>query len=238
METLVHHAEIIHAAKHAGDAFRVDFHERPETGAAELTVYAPDHPGLFAAIAGAMALSNANIVDARVHTLADGMALDTFSIQDGARGPFDAASDFQRLKMRISDALQGKTRPGRELAKRSDAKLESRTAVFKVAPRVLIDNRASNTHTVIEINGRDRPGLLHDVTSVITGDGLQISSSIVSTYGERVVDVFYVKDVFGLKVDREERIETLRAKLIDAIAGDEPEPAAEPEPAEDRSAAE
>ena len=220
-DTLEHHARIIDAARRSGEPFHVELRQRPETGTSELTLYAPDHPGLFAAIAGAMALSSANIVDAKVHTLSDGMALDTFSIQDGSRGPFSSESDFPRLKRRIADALQGRTRPGRELARRGDAKIEGRTAVFKVPPRTLIDNRVSNTHTVIEINGRDRPGLLHDVTSVITGDGLQISSAIVSTYGERVVDVFYVKDVFGLKIDREERIEQLREKLLKAIAGDD-----------------
>jgi [protein-PII] uridylyltransferase len=224
-DTLLHHAGIIDAAKKSGEPFHVELRQRPESGATELTIYAPDHPGLFAAIAGAMALSNANIVDAKAHTLADGMALDTFSIQDGSRGPFSAESDFPRLKRRIADALQGRTRPARELAKRGDTKIEGRTAVFKVPPRALIDNIVSNTHTVIEINGRDRPGLLHDVTSVITGDGLQISSAIISTYGERVVDVFYVKDVFGLKIDRAERIEQLREKLVRAISGGEDAPA-------------
>jgi [protein-PII] uridylyltransferase len=55
-------------------------------------------------------------------------------------------------------------------------------------------------HTVIEVNGRDRPGFLYDVTRAITDLGLQIASAKITTYGERVVDVFYVKDVFGHKV--------------------------------------
>jgi [protein-PII] uridylyltransferase len=220
-ETLVHHAGVIHAATEAKEPFRIEVRDVVERGVTELTVYAPDHPGLFAAIAGAMALSNANIVDAKVHTLTDGMALDTFAIQDGAHGKFSVTSDFPRLKSRIADAIQGKSRPGRELADREDGKLTSRTGVFKVAPRTLIDNRASNTHTVIEINGRDRPGLLHDVTSVITSDALQISSALISTYGERVVDVFYVKDIFGLKITSDERIEALRKKLRSAIVVDD-----------------
>jgi [protein-PII] uridylyltransferase len=219
--TLVHHAGVIHTAIKAKEPFRIEVRDVAERGVTELTVYAPDHPGLFAAIAGAMALSNANIVDAKVHTLTDGMALDTFAIQDGAHGKFSVTSDFPRLKTRIADAIQGKSRPGRELSDREDGKLSSRTEVFKVAPRTLIDNRASNTHTVIEINGRDRPGLLHDVTSVITGDALQISSALISTYGERVVDVFYVKDIFGLKITRDERIEGLRKKLRSAIVEDD-----------------
>ena len=80
---------------------------------------------------------------------------------------------------------------------------------------------------VIEINGRDRPGLLHDVTQALTDEGLQISSAHISTFGERVVDVFYVKDVFGLKMDSKTKTNTLRTRLLDAIAVDEPAAAAE-----------
>ena len=69
--------------------------------------------------------------------------------------------------------------------------------MFQVEPRVLIDNNASRTHTVIEVNGRDRPGPLYDVAKTLKDLGLSISSAHIGTYGERVVDVFYVKDVFG-----------------------------------------
>ena len=75
-----------------------------------------------------------------------------------------------------------------------------RDRVFTVQPRVLIDNNASDTFTVIEVNGRDRPGFLHVVTRALTRCSLQIASAHITTYGERAVDVFYVKDLFGLKV--------------------------------------
>jgi [protein-PII] uridylyltransferase len=87
-----------------------------------------------------------------------------------------------------------------------------------VPPRVVVDNHASNTHTVIEVNGRDRPGLLHDVTAAISGQGLQIASAHITTYGVRAVDVFYVKDVFGLKVDNERKLAPLRDALLHALA--------------------
>jgi len=89
--------------------------------------------------------------------------------------------------------------------------------VFKVPPRVLVDNKVSSNHTVIELNGRDRVGLLYDVTSAMTGLSLQIASAHVSTYGERVVDVFYVKDVFGMKVEHERKIREIREALLAAL---------------------
>lgn len=84
-------------------------------------------------------------------------------------------------------------------------------------PRVVIDNRASNSHTVLEVNGRDRPGLLHDVTATISAQGLQIASAHVTTYGVRAVDVFYVKDVFGLKIENERKLRQLREALLRAL---------------------
>ena len=81
-------------------------------------------------------------------------------------------------------------------------------------PRVLIDNAASRSNTVIEVNGRDRPGLLYDLTRALTELGLQISNAKISTYGERVVDVFYVRDVFGMKVDHEGKQKQIRKALL------------------------
>jgi len=217
-ETLVTHAELIREVSATAREFHVQFHEAPERDVTEVTVYAPDHPGLFAAIAGAIALSGGSIVDAKVHTLNTSMALDTFSIQNGSGGPFGASGSVERLESRITDAIQGRIRPALALAEAQVQALTSRTQVFKVPPRVLVDNKASSAYTVIEINGRDRLGLLHDLTAEITDMGLQISSAHISTYGERVVDVFYIKDVFGLKIDRAEKIDSIRRRLLDAIA--------------------
>ncbi len=72
---------------------------------------------------------------------------------------------------------------------------------------------------MIEVNGRDRLGFLHDITNVLTNAGLQIASAHISTYGERVVDVFYVKDIFGLRMEQPNKIEDVREKLLAAITG-------------------
>ena len=93
----------------------------------------------------------------------------------------------------------------------------SRTRVFTVPPRVLIDNKASSTHTVIEVNGRDRTGLLYEVTRALTQLNLQISSAKISTYGEKVVDVFYVKDLFGHKIEHEKKLADIRERLTEVL---------------------
>jgi len=88
---------------------------------------------------------------------------------------------------------------------------------FNVAPRVIFDNKASGTDTVIEVNGRDRVGFLYDVTSAINELGLKISSAHITTYGEHVVDTFYVKDIFGLKIAHEAKVEHIRRELVKAV---------------------
>ncbi len=95
--------------------------------------------------------------------------------------------------------------------------LPSRMEVFTVAPRVLIDNKASNSRTVIEVNGRDRPGLLYDLTRALSDLGLQITSAKISTFGEEVVDVFYVKDIFGMKIEHEGKLKAIRQALLEAL---------------------
>ena len=120
--------------------------------------------------------------------------------------------------MLIEQALSGQIRLRDAIGKSSKALLGRRIRAIHVPPRVVIDNHASHTHTVLEVNGRDRPGLLHDVTAAMNEQGLQIASAHVTTYGVRAVDVFYVKDVFGLKVENDRKLAQLREALLAALA--------------------
>jgi [protein-PII] uridylyltransferase len=215
-DTLARHAELARAAEREQRAIMINHRIDTWRAITEVTIYTADHPGLFSQIAGAMALSGASIVDAKIYTMTNGKALDIFWIQDAEHGAFDERERLERLDKRIEEALTGRLRPWRELARREA--LPDRARVFTVPPRVLIDNTASATHTVIEVNGRDRPGLLYDVTRALTDLGLQISTAKISTFGERVVDVFYVKDIFGVKVEHQRKIDDIRLRLYDSLA--------------------
>ena len=217
-ETHARHARMIRDADARSAPLTVETQPLPARAVTEVTVYAADHAGLFSRIAGALAVAGASIVDARIHTLTNGMALDTFWVQDAAGGTFDQPHRLARLYVLIEQALSGRLRLGAEIRKLGRALLGRRMRAIHVPPRVVIDNRASNTHTVLEVNGRDRPGLLHDVTAAISDQGLQIASAHVTTYGVRAVDVFYVKDVFGLKVENERKLGQLREALLAALA--------------------
>jgi [protein-PII] uridylyltransferase len=98
-------------------------------------------------------------------------------------------------------------------------------------PRVLVDNKASRSHTVVEVNGRDRPGLLFELTRELTKLNLQISSAKISTYGEKVVDVFYVKNLFGHKVEEPAKLGEIRRTLEAVLAPKSAPSPFEPTPA-------
>jgi [protein-PII] uridylyltransferase len=213
--THVRNAKFIRNAENSGEALSFDIHVDDVNDVTEVTIYTADHPGLFSQIAGAMAVSGANIVGAKIFTMTNGMALDSFSVQDATGSAYANKQQLERLRGCVEKTLHGEFKPERELTK--EPSIPSRTDIFKVAPRVLISNSASRTHSVIEINGRDRPGLLHDLTSVVTDLGLQISSALITTYGERAVDVLYVKDGYGMQVTHDGKIGQIRGQLLGVL---------------------
>ena len=224
-ETHARHARLVAEAERSATPLTVEKRVDTERAVTEITIYTPDHAGLFMRIAGAMALAGANIVDAKVHTLSNGKALDTFWVQDAHEGgALERPEKLARLSVRIEDALTKGPRHLEELVKKRP--IPERTRAFTVQPRVIINNNASRTHTVIEVNGLDRPGFLHDVTRTLTALNLQISSARISTFGERAVDVFYVKNAYGVQESHEAKLKQIRAALMEALGG-APEPARE-----------
>jgi [protein-PII] uridylyltransferase len=212
--SLARHARLVRTAEAREQELSLETRIDRWRAVTEVTIYTPDRHGLFSLLAGAIAAAGGNIVDARIFTLSNGMALDTFWVQDAEGGPFERPDRLARLSVTVEQTLGGRPLP--DLDQRLSA-YKSRFDVFPVVPRVLIDNNASATHTVIEVNGRDRPGLLYRVTAALTELKLQISSAKISTFGQRAVDVFYVKDLYGLKIEADPRLKTIRARLLEAL---------------------
>ncbi len=218
-ETHARHAELIREAQAQRTPLTVTNRINRYREVTEITVYTADHPGLFSRVAGALAAAGAEIEAARIFTMADGMALDVFYVRDRQTGEaFRRPNRLARLAAYIEGTLAGSMKPWRDLDQAATS-LPSRFAVFTVPPRVLIDNRASDDHTVIEVNGRDRPGLLHDLTYALTRHGLIIHNAVVTTYGERVVDSFYVQTALNQKITDRGKISRVKKRLIEVIDG-------------------
>lgn len=193
-------------------------------GATLVTVIAADHPGLFYRIAGGIHLAGGNIIDARIHTAKNGMAVDNFLVQDPLGRPFMEDSQLVRLKAAIEDALANRVKLVPQLAARPLAR--PRADAFDVSPRVEFDNQASNRFTVVEVNARDRPALLNRLARALFEARLIVHSAHIATYGERAADTFYVTDLLGEKVDSPTRLKALETCLLEAASEDTVEVAA------------
>lgn len=238
LDSHLRHARLVREAEASGAPLTVDTRIDRYRQATEVTVYTPDHPGLFSRIAGAMAVAGASITAARIFTLSNGMALDSFYVEDASGGAFDQPGKLARLSTAIEQSLAGCLRPLQEL-QAQQSPIPSRFKVFKVTPRVLIDNKASRSHTVIEVNGRDRPGLLYLVTTTLTRLNLMIKSARIATYGERAVDAFYVTDPLGMKIESKQKLRAIEKKLLSVLDEGEcaPAPKVAKKPAAKKAAA-
>jgi [protein-PII] uridylyltransferase len=210
------HARLMAKADATGDLLALDATTNSFRAVTEIALYTPDHAGLFSQLAGAIAMVGGSIVDAKAFTTSDGFALDVFSVQDAEGEAFEDEQRLNRLRQSIEKTLRGEIWPRRALNARRPQR--SRASAFKISPTVHFDNDASQIATVVEVECLDRPGLLYDMTQAIFESGLSISTSMIATYGERAVDVFYVRDGFGHKVTHPDRLAAVQARLMAALA--------------------
>ncbi|MCE8007584.1 [protein-PII] uridylyltransferase [Aestuariivita sp.] len=173
-----------------------------------------DHPGIFARVAGALALVGANVVDARSYTTKDGYVTDAFWIQDAEGKPYEA-DRLPRLTKMIQKTLGGEV-VARDALKARD-KIKKREKAFNVPTHITFDNDGSEIYTIIEVDTRDRPGLLYDLARTFAANNVYVANAVIATYGEQVVDTFYVKDMFGLKYHSKSKQKMLEERLRQAI---------------------
>jgi [protein-PII] uridylyltransferase len=182
----------------------------PDSGATRVSVFTRDREGLFYRICAGLASAGASIIDARIHTTRDGMALDNLLVLDGRGRAYTDRRQRDRLARGVISAL---TRIEEPPIPSGEASGKSRS--FDVAPSVAIAERASTRTTVVEVNARDRPALLAALAGAIHDEGHEVHSAHIATYGERAVDVFYVTAAGRKKLDSGQ-IDALRAALLDA----------------------
>ncbi len=197
------------------DEIRIDLHPDPDRDATRASFALADHPGIFSRLAGALALVGANVVDARTYTSKDGYATAVFWIQDAEGKPYEV-SRLPRLSQMIDRTLKGEV-IAREALKDRD-KVKKREREFRFPTHITFDNEGSEIYTIVEVDTRDRPGLLYDLTRTLAANNIYIASAVIATFGAQVVDSFYVKDMFGLKLHQKARQEALERKLRQAIA--------------------
>ena len=196
------------------DEVRLDLKPDIDRDATRVCFALADHPGIFSRLTGALALVGANVVDARTYTSSDGYATAVFWVQDSEDSPYDA-DRLPRLRNMIERTLAGEVIPRKSLVPRD--KLKKREKAFRVPTSISFDNSGSEIYTIIEVDTRDRTGLLYDLARALSESNVYVASAVIATYGEQVVDTFYVKDMFGLKYHAESKQRTLEKRLRAAI---------------------
>ena len=213
LQTLINHFHIFKKMLDDKKKFKIYLSKESELQATELIVIAPDHHGLFSVISGLVAASGYDVVSAKIITRSDGYALDTFFIQNKEKKPI--SEDYLRNKLikTISFGLEGNF----DIEKALNTKWEEIPARFravKAPTRIIVDNQTSESFTILDIKCKNAPGVLYKITKTLTSLGIQINTANVSTYGDRVVDIFYIKNAFGSKVDDERTIEKIKYSIL------------------------
>ena len=189
------------------------FRPAPAADVTEMLIHAQDHPGLMAKISGVLSAEGANILSAFITTARDGMALDIFTLQSGQGKAIQNSNHLQRIEKTLIQVLAGEVQPETLLAR-------SRSQVFKKRPfsiPVKVDTYDNlDTFTIVEVTALDQLGLLFTITRTLMQENIQIRFAKITTYGERAVDVFYIRDLYGLKLEKKRMVILIR-KLTTAI---------------------
>ena len=221
LEDQIRHANFIRQADKAGQALATTVRTDSFHAITEITVLSPDHPRLLAVIAGACAAAGANIVDAQIFTTSDGRALDTIHVSREFPDDADELRRAATIGRMIEDVLSGRKRLPEVIATRTRNRKKSKA--FVIPPSVNITNSLSNKFTVIEVECLDRPGLLSEITAVLSDLSLDIQSARITTFGEKVIDTFYVTDLVGQKISGDSKRANITARMKAVMAEEEDE---------------
>jgi len=190
------------------------FHH-PDLGSSDLVVVTRDLPGLFSLIAGTLAAHGINIISAQISTRGDGIAIDTFQVNDPTGETITSPAHWRRTLAALRSVLTGE--------ESVDALLERRRAAGRLptvvpeSPRIGIDNTLSDAFTVVEVKCPDRLGLLYLITRTLSACGLDIGSARIATEIDQAYDTFYVHDGQGRRVEDPDALERLRQTLEQAL---------------------
>jgi [protein-PII] uridylyltransferase len=212
VQRMAEHVRMVHRL----DATRLatELFHHPDLGSSDLVVVTRDLPGLFSLIAGTLAAHGVNIISAQIATRADGIAIDTFQVNDPTGEAITAPSQWARVLEALGIVVAGEQSVESLLARRRAAR---GPAAAPGPPRVSIDNSLSDQFTVVEVKCADRVGLLYLITRTLSSQGCDIVSARIATEIDQVFDTFYVHDGQGGKIEAPEARERLRGALESAL---------------------
>lgn len=214
---IVRHIEMVLKMRDAekmqrGYPFFLEARENSAEDCSVITVLARDRPGLFADIAGVLALNSVNILSAEIYTWRDGTAVDIFK----ATRPLDPIhpdTTWQKVRQDLKSTFEGKLSLTYRLGQKRASSVLSNDERPSRPPQVVIDNTSSDFFTLIEVFADDRVGLLYLITKTLFDLRLDIRIAKIATKGDQIADVFYVRDLEGQKIEDEAHLREIEGAL-------------------------
>jgi [protein-PII] uridylyltransferase len=211
LEEITHHVEMARSVER--ELLLVEWKIEKEIQA-KVTVCTKDRYGLFSRITGSMFLNRLNILEAQIHTWENGIALDTFWVEDVTK---DIERRLHQFKKDLQEVLRGEVSLRDLLSKRREANGTRQKVIPRVKGEIKINNQDSGFYTIVEVTGEDRLGVLYELTQALTDHGCDIHFARISTLGNRIVDVFYVQDSLGEKIEGKQKTDRLKQVLLSRL---------------------
>jgi len=183
------------------------------TGTRTVKICARDQPGLFAKIAGTFTLNHLNILSAQIFTWRNNIALDIFDVHPPPDVIFEKEK-WETARRHLAAALDGALDLGAALRNKMPSPARIKPIASKNPHRIVVDNHSSSFFSIVEVFTYDFPGVLFSITSALFEAGLDIWVAKISTRIDQVVDVFYVRDFDGQKMDDEKSAAALQAAIL------------------------
>ena len=175
-------------------------------------ICAKDRPGLFSSISGIFTLNNIDIIDAQIFTWRNRIALDIFNVKPPPEQLFEDER-WERVEKNLQSALSGDLDLAKALGEKMAAYRSVKTLGLIRPHRIVIDNDSSSFFTIVEVFTYDFPGLLFTITDALFKCKLDIWVAKIATKVDQVVDVFYVRDFHGQKVDSPDQVAAIKTVI-------------------------
>ena len=211
-ESLAWHARVITTA-HAADLPIVATRYAPGLGGSEFLIYTPDRDDLFVIITAGFDRMNLSIMDARIHTLRNGFALDTFVVLDHSGDPVSDPKTLEHLQVGMRDQLLD-PRPGKDI---QSVSLPRPLKHFPIETRVMFSPAPKGQLTIMEVTAQDRPGLLYQIALALKHCRVNLVAAKVGTYGERAEDIFFVNSREKTPLSDKQQLICLEDEIIKRI---------------------
>jgi [protein-PII] uridylyltransferase len=194
----------------------------PDATTRSVTICAQDRPGLISKIAGVFTLNNIDILNVQVFTWRNNIALDIFKVNPPP-DPILEDEKWNRTASNLEAALSGRLNLPAALKKKMRVYRNAKTGLDKKPHQVTVDNASSSFFTIIEVFTYDFPGLLFSVADALYRCDLNIWVAKIATKADQVVDVFYVRDANGQKVDLPDQVASIKAAIMDRLPATQPD---------------